>query len=66
MAKNVKKLSDEKLLCKASSEAIEFIKAIRDDKPQPATPYTDEAKRRGMTIQISRNLIRRVLNGEFG
>lgn len=66
MAKNVKKLSNEKLISKVTTETIEFIKAVRDGKPQPATPYKDEADRRGMKFSISEKFIHRVMSGEFG
>lgn len=62
----LKKLSDEELLTLAATTAIEVIKASRDNKPIPDASVMDEVKRRGLSVEITTNLIRRVLRGEFG
>jgi hypothetical protein len=63
--KKLKKMSDDELLTLAATTAIEVIKAQRDGKPIPDAKVMDEVKRRGLSIEISTNLILRVLAGEF-
>ena len=61
------KLTDEELVALSTKTAIEVIKASRDGKPIPdgAKAINAEAKRRGISVEITTNLIHRVMDGEF-
>lgn len=64
----LKKLSNDELMTLSASVAIEIIKSLRDGKKAPeetAKAVNAEMKRRGLTVQVSRNFIRRVMLGEF-
>ena len=64
----LEKLTDDELMTLSTSVVIELIKSLRDGKKAPeetAKAINDEMRRRGLTVQVSRNFIRRVMLGEF-
>ena len=68
MEKELGKLTDDELMTLSTSVVIEVIKSLRDGKKPPeetAKAINAETKRRGLTVQVSRNFIRRIMLGEF-
>lgn len=64
----LEKLSNDELMTLSTSVVIELIKSLRDGKKAPeetAKAINAEMKRRGLSVQVSRNFIRRVMLGEF-
>lgn len=67
MAKKLKNLSTEELLSLATTEFIQLTLDFKngDEHAFDRTKYADEAKKRGLKVGISRDLIHRIFTGEF-
>ena len=67
MGKKLKNLSDEELLALATAEFIQLALKFKngDEHAFEKTKYADEAKKRGLKVGISRDLIHRIFTGEF-
>lgn len=67
MGKNLENLSDEELLALATAEFIQLALKFKkgDEHAFEKTKYADEAKKRGLKVGISRDLIHRIFTGEF-
>lgn len=65
--KELKKLSDEELVTVGCQLVVENLKALKEGKKTDnlMDKVGDELERRGLKIEISKDLIRKIWNGEL-